>query len=91
MNLDRYLKSPGAPKLAELARRVGVSDAQMRQWRHNYDGRQPSPENCVAIERETQGRVRRWDLRPKDWHLIWPELVGEKGAPRVPKNAGRGT
>ncbi|MDB5975187.1 MAG: hypothetical protein JWR07_1947 [Nevskia sp.] len=26
----------------------------------------------------------RWDLRPNDWYLIWPELIGVEGAPSVP-------
>jgi DNA-binding transcriptional regulator YdaS (Cro superfamily) len=29
----------------------------------------------VAIEQVTNGAVTRKDLRPDDWHLIWPELV----------------
>lgn len=40
-----------------------------------------SPEKCVSIERKTNGELRRWDLRPRDWHLIWPELIGTPGAP----------
>lgn len=28
-----------------------------------------------------------WDLRPDDWHRIWPELVGTKGAPDVTPSA----
>ena len=39
-------------------------------------------DRCTAIEQATAGAVRRWDLRPDDWHLIWPELIGAKGAPR---------
>ncbi len=31
---------------------------------------------CVAIEKATGGAVSRKDLRPDDWHLIWPELEG---------------
>jgi len=26
----------------------------------------------------------RWDLRPNDWHEIWPEFIRRKGAPPVP-------
>jgi hypothetical protein len=29
----------------------------------------------------------RWDLRPHDWHLVWPELVGIEGAPQLPQEA----
>ena len=40
-------------------------------------------ERCVQIEHATSGAVRRWDLRPTDWHRIWPELIGQPGAPEV--------
>ena len=33
------------------------------------------------------GTVKRWDLRPDDWHRIWPELIGADGAPE-PAEAG---
>jgi DNA-binding transcriptional regulator YdaS (Cro superfamily) len=42
---------------------------------------------CAVIERATGGAVRRWDLRPDDWHEIWPELIGTEGAPPVPAEA----
>jgi DNA-binding transcriptional regulator YdaS (Cro superfamily) len=83
MDLKRYLSQPGAMSAAELARRIGVEGAQVRQWAHGYAGRRAGPANCVAIEDATNGAVMRWDLRPEDWHLIWPELVGRKGAPKV--------
>jgi DNA-binding transcriptional regulator YdaS (Cro superfamily) len=44
-----------------------------------------SPAECVRIERESLQELRRWDLRPKDWHLIWPELIGADGAPELPE------
>lgn len=85
MNLNEYLTSEGALTVAQLKDRIRVkSDAQIRQWQHGYGGRVPGPEYCVAIERATDGKVRRWDLRPEDWHLIWPELIGSDGAPPVP-------
>ena len=31
--------------------------------------------------------ARLQDLRPDDWHLIWPELVGTDGAPEVEDEA----
>lgn len=39
---------------------------------------------CALIEQQSGGVVRRWDLRPADWHLVWPELVGVPGAPEIP-------
>ncbi len=43
-----------------------------------------SPELCVALERASGGKLMRWDLRPLDWHRIWPELVGRVDAPAAP-------
>jgi DNA-binding transcriptional regulator YdaS (Cro superfamily) len=55
-------------------------------------------EICVAIEKATDGKISRRDLRPLDWQLIWPELstsehkairrtqggsLGEFGEPRA--------
>lgn len=88
MKLNEYLQRPGSMTVAQLRSAAGVkSDAQIRQWQHGYADRLPSPVNCVAIERATSGNVRRWDLRPDDWHLIWPELIGADGAPVVTSEA----
>lgn len=76
MNLRDYFATDAAMSAAELGRRIGVTNpSQVRQWQHRYQGRIPSPENCVAIERVTGGLVSRRDLRPDDWHRIWPELA----------------
>jgi DNA-binding transcriptional regulator YdaS (Cro superfamily) len=38
-------------------------------------GDRPAPaERCTDIERLTEKAVRRWHLRPHDWHRIWPAL-----------------
>jgi len=37
--------------------------------------RAPGAALCVAIERHTDGKVTRKQLRPRDWSLIWPELM----------------
>jgi len=82
MTLDDFLKQPGAPSAVEFANSLGFHEGQVRQWRHGYGAagggkpRVPSPENCVVIEKATGGQVTRQDLRPDDWHLIWPELPG---------------
>ncbi len=75
MKLHDYLALPNSLTATELAARVNVSVTQLRQWVHGYAGRMPSPANCVAIERATNGVVARPDLRPDDWRGIWPELV----------------
>lgn len=40
------------------------------------------------IEELSNRQVRRWTLRPDDWHLIWPELVDAEGAPAAPVGQG---
>jgi DNA-binding transcriptional regulator YdaS (Cro superfamily) len=87
MDLDQFLSRPDAPSVSELRTRMIAlgynvkSDAQIRQWRHGYADRIPSPENCVGLEKATAGKVSRKTFHPTDWHLIWPELV------RVPAEA----
>lgn len=63
-----------------LARMCGVSPPSASNWRK----RGIPIERCVAIERANPAGVRRWDLRPNDWHEIWPELIGADGAPPIP-------
>lgn len=31
--------------------------------------------------------AKLWDLRPDDWHRIWPELIGTEGSPDVKEAA----
>lgn len=68
-----------------IASLLGVTKAAVNQWKQ--DGRKTPIEHCAAIEHATSGAVRRWDLRPDDWHRIWPELIGADGAPEVPAPA----
>lgn len=73
---------------SRLAAAIGVTPPAIADWRK---GVRPVPiERCVQIERVTAGSVRRWDLRPDDWWRIWPELIGAKGAPRVPREVAHG-
>lgn len=71
---------------ALLAKALGVPRAQVNQWVRK-DGQEapnsPPILHCVAIEKVTHGAVRRWELRPDDWHRIWPELIGAEGAPAI--------
>lgn len=67
---------------AGLAALVGVKQQHIWNWLNRGD--LVPPEHCAVIERACEGSVRRWDLRPDDWHRIWPELIGAEGAPQVP-------
>lgn len=40
---------------------------------------------CPAAEKATG--VRRWEFRPLDWHIHWPDLKGRKGAPQIEEKA----
>lgn len=83
MHLNQYLDQLPKGSRAQLALRLGVSAIYLSQLSARQNGREPSPVLCVSIERETEGAVRRWDLRPDDWYRIWPELIGTDGAPEV--------
>jgi DNA-binding transcriptional regulator YdaS (Cro superfamily) len=63
MTLDEYLSRPGAESMAEFARRLGVNQDQVRQWRHSTDGRRPSAGSAVLIEQATAGDVPVETLR----------------------------
>ncbi len=73
MLLKNHLSTAGRGSASLLGREIGVSPVLISQW---ANGDRPVPvERCVAIERATKGVVTRRDLRPNDWHLIWPELA----------------
>ncbi|QHC93840.1 hypothetical protein PspR84_04100 [Pseudomonas sp. R84] len=40
-----------------------------------YGQKMASAEMASGIERATSGLVTRKELRPNDWHLVWPELA----------------
>lgn len=76
------LTAPHAPSQAQIARALNVSNATVSEWR---TGRRPIPiVQCHPLVRSFAGKVTLCDLRPTDWHLIWPELIGTEGAPEPP-------
>ncbi|WP_462387264.1 YdaS family helix-turn-helix protein [Acidovorax sp. Q11] len=68
---------------AALARALGVPQSLPSAWAAvDSRKRRPVPiERCCAIEVATCGAVTRRELRPDDWHLIWPELANAGGRP----------
>lgn len=86
MHLSDHIKQNRGAGV-EIASALGIAPSYLSQIASGH--RPAPPATCVQIERATSGAVRRWDLRPDDWHLIWPELVGTEGAPEVPQEADR--
>jgi DNA-binding transcriptional regulator YdaS (Cro superfamily) len=71
MRLIDHLQARGAQRA--LAAQLNIPPVLISQWAND---RRPIPaERCVEIEQATKGAVTRKDLRPDDWHRIWPELV----------------
>ena len=64
-----------------VSERVGLTPAFLSQIALGVRG--VPAERAASIESATGGAVRRWDMRPNDWHRIWPELIGAEGAPAV--------
>ena len=62
-----------------------MTKGAVSQWK--LIDRKVPVEHCVRIEQLTLGAVTRKDLRPDDWHLIWPELIGTEGAPSIEAKA----
>ena len=81
-HLQRAVEAVGSQQA--LAAVLGVKQPTVSEW---VRGIRPVPiRMCAAIEHATSGAVRRWHLR-EDWHLIWPELIGADGAPKLRKAA----
>jgi DNA-binding transcriptional regulator YdaS (Cro superfamily) len=77
-DLRAYLSTLPRGGVANLARAVGIHPVYLSQLAARQDNRVPSPELCVLLELATGGAVTRRDLRPDDWHRIWPELVTDQ-------------
>jgi DNA-binding transcriptional regulator YdaS (Cro superfamily) len=69
--------------LRRIAKRVNVHYTSLMQAMKGE--RNFSPAECVRIWQECDEEMKLWQLRPKDWHLIWPMLIGKRGTPPVPE------
>lgn len=82
MTLSEYLASLERGAKARLAAQIGAHASDLSDW---ISGNRPVPvHRCASIVKATNGAVTRRDLRPDDWHLIWPELA----VPQDPTPAG---
>ena len=78
--IQRAVEQAGSQ--AALAQMLQVRQPTVSEWAR---GERPVPvERCTAIEKATGGAVTRRELRPDDWHRIWPELItAEHPAPET--------
>jgi len=82
MELRTYLSTAPRGTAAAIARAVNVSPVMVTQW---ASGEKPVPvARCLGIERATEGRVTRKDLRPTDYWEHWPDLpIPEAATPQA--------
>ena len=70
MDLKSYISEKRVP-VKTIATSLGCTPPFVY---HLAAGRKPCPPvTAIEIERLTGGEVSRYDLRPKDGHLIWPD------------------
>ncbi|HNB45102.1 MAG TPA: hypothetical protein PLL72_12955 [Burkholderiaceae bacterium] len=81
MTLLDYIKRLSPERRAEFALRVGTTVGHLNNVA--YGLRTASASMARQISLCTERAVSEWVLRPNDWWLIWPELVGAEGAPPV--------
>jgi DNA-binding transcriptional regulator YdaS (Cro superfamily) len=79
--IDRAVE--GGISQTAIAKLLGESVQTIGNWR----SRGVPLSRCADFEAACGGSVRRWHLRPDDWHRIWPELIGVEGAPEVAAEA----
>ena len=73
MQFKKYFFGLSQEDRNRLAEAVGTSAKHLQNVAYGY---KPLDEKvCVAIEQLTNKAVTRQELRPTDWHLIWPELA----------------
>lgn len=82
MTLADFLKPLGMDERRALAQAAGTSYLHLRNVA--FSGKSCGIALAVGLEQASRGCLKRWDLRPEDWHRIWPELIGAEGSPPIP-------
>lgn len=72
----------------QLSEQLGINDDYLYQLLTGR--REMDAIEAVRLEIRSGRRLRRWHLRARTWHEIWPELVGMEGAPPVPNETTGG-
>lgn len=60
MTLQEYIESGNATQKG-LAEKIGVTPGRVSHW---ICGQKVPPERCADVERATDGKVKKSDLRP---------------------------
>jgi DNA-binding transcriptional regulator YdaS (Cro superfamily) len=82
MDLKTFLAPLTSEQRKAFAAKCGANHGSFQNVASGF--RPCSTALAVAIERESDHAVMRWDLRG-DWFLHWPELLGHPKAPKIPK------
>jgi DNA-binding transcriptional regulator YdaS (Cro superfamily) len=80
MDLKTYLSPLSLDQREAFAKRCGTTRGHMQNVAY---GKTCAPALATAIERETEGAVKRQDMRPSDYWRIWPDLPQPKQPRRV--------
>lgn len=72
-HLIKYINNLPASSRNIFASNCGTTLGYLRKAAST--GQVLGAEICVAAELASKGEVTRKDIRPTDWHLIWPELL----------------
>jgi DNA-binding transcriptional regulator YdaS (Cro superfamily) len=64
-------------------RRLAVATGLNEQylWQCLTGRREVKASEAMRYETLTGGELKRWHLCRRSWHLIWPDLMNEEGAP----------
>lgn len=80
MDLKTYCEQERG-RQATLAAAIKVPPVSISNWAGR---KRPVPlPHVLPIERATQGRVTRRELRPEDWHVYWPAENGGEPMPAI--------
>jgi DNA-binding transcriptional regulator YdaS (Cro superfamily) len=80
MRLSEYIKRFSREEREQFAFACGTTVGHL----NNVAGRHRTASAALtrSIARQTGGAVPEWELRPDDWHVIWPELQQDAAAPQ---------
>jgi len=76
--LKHYINSLSESERDEFAKDCGTSIGYIRKILSSDERLFFGPALCRKLEDITKGMVTRQELRPRDWHEIWPELAQQE-------------